>query len=59
MIFWLGGMKYGTASRAALLNQSGAIWVLVLSRFAGEVIPMRRWAGAAIALAGVFVVLLW
>ncbi|MFO0680807.1 MAG: DMT family transporter [Sandaracinus sp.] len=59
MIFWLGGMKYGTASRAALLNQSGAIWVLVLSRFAGEVIPMRRWAGAAIALAGVVVVLLW
>lgn len=58
MIFWLGGMKYGTASRAALLNQSGAIWVLVLSRLAGEVIPMRRWAGAAIALAGVVVVLL-
>jgi drug/metabolite transporter (DMT)-like permease len=59
MILWLGGMKYGTASRAALLNQSGAVFVLVLSRVLGEVIPMRRWLGAAIAIAGVAIVLLW
>lgn len=58
MILWLGGMKYGAASRAALLNQSGAIFVLVLSRFAGEVVPARRWVGAGIALVGVVVVLL-
>jgi drug/metabolite transporter (DMT)-like permease len=58
MILWLGGMKYGTASRAALLNQSGAIWVLLFSRFAGEVVPWQRWIGAAIALGGVLVVLL-
>ncbi len=57
MILWLGGMKYGTASRAALLNQMGAIFVLVLSRLAGEVVPARRWVGAAIAIAGVVLVL--
>jgi drug/metabolite transporter (DMT)-like permease len=57
MILWLGGMKYGTASRASLLNQSGAIFVLVLSRLAGEPIPPRRWLGAAIAMSGVGIVL--
>lgn len=58
MILWLGGMKYGTASRAALLNQMGAIFVLVLSRFSGEVVPLRRWVGAAIAVTGVAIILL-
>jgi drug/metabolite transporter (DMT)-like permease len=58
MILWLGGMKYGTASRAALLNQMGAIFVLVLSRLSGEVVPARRWIGAAIAVSGVAVILL-
>ena len=58
MILWLGGMKYGSASRAALLNQTGAIFVLLFSRFAGEVFPLRRWAGAGLALAGVLAVLL-
>jgi drug/metabolite transporter (DMT)-like permease len=58
MILWLGGMKYGTASRAALLNQMGAIFVLVLSRLSGEVVPTRRWIGAAIAVSGVAVILL-
>jgi drug/metabolite transporter (DMT)-like permease len=57
MLLWLGGMKYGTASRSALLNQMGAIFVLVLSRFSGEVVPLRRWIGAAIAVAGVCVVI--
>jgi drug/metabolite transporter (DMT)-like permease len=57
MLLWLGGMKYGTASRTALLNQMGAIFVLVLSRFAGEVVPLRRWVGAGVAVLGVCVVL--
>lgn len=55
MILWLGGMKYGTASRAALLNQMGAIFVLVLSRVTGEAVPLRRWIGALVAVAGVAV----
>jgi len=58
MILWLGGMKYGTASRAALLNQSASIFVLVLSRILGEKIPKLRWLGAAIAIVGVLAVLL-
>jgi drug/metabolite transporter (DMT)-like permease len=58
MILWLGGMKYGTASRAALLNQSASIFVLVLSRILGEQIPKVRWLGAAIAIVGVLAVLL-
>ncbi len=57
MLLWLGGMKYGTASRASLLNQTGAIVLMVLSRAMGERVPPRRWAGAAIALGGVAVVL--
>jgi drug/metabolite transporter (DMT)-like permease len=57
MILWLGGMKYGAASRAALLNQSATVFVLVLSRLGGEVIPARRWLGAALAVAGVIVVI--
>jgi drug/metabolite transporter (DMT)-like permease len=56
MLLWLGGMKYGTASRAALLNQTGAIVLMLLSRFMGERIPLRRWVGAAIAVAGVAIV---
>lgn len=58
MLLWLGGMKYGTASRAALLNQTGAIVLMVLSRVMGERIPLRRWVGAAIAVAGVAVVVM-
>jgi drug/metabolite transporter (DMT)-like permease len=57
MLLWLGGMKYGTASRAALLNQSGAVALLVLSWRAGEAVSPRRWLGAALAIAGVAVVL--
>jgi drug/metabolite transporter (DMT)-like permease len=59
MILWLGGMKYGTASRAALLNQSGAVWVLLLSGVAGEPVPRRRWVGAGLAVLGVAAVLAW
>ncbi len=58
MLLWLGGMKYGTPSRTSLLNQAGAIFVLLLSRFVlGEVVPLRRWAGAGIAAIGVALVL--
>jgi drug/metabolite transporter (DMT)-like permease len=55
MLLWLGGMKYGTASRSALLTQTGAIFVLILSRIGGESVPLRRWLGAGVAVAGVFV----
>lgn len=59
MLLWLGGMKYTSASKAALLNQLATVFLLVLSRFVGhEAISMRRWAGGGLALAGAIVVLL-
>ena len=57
MILWLGGMKYGTASRAALLNQSASVWVLLLSALVGEKIPRLRWVGAGLAVGRVAVVI--
>ena len=57
MLLWLGGMKYGTASRAALLNQTGTLWLLIVSRFLGETVSRRRVAGALLAVLGVVIVL--
>lgn len=57
MLLWLGGIKYGSASRAAVLNQMGAIYVLVLSALVlRERPPLIRWIGAAIAVSGVIVI---
>jgi drug/metabolite transporter (DMT)-like permease len=57
MLLWLGGIKYGTASRASILNQMGAIFVLVLSAIVlGERPPLLRWLGAALAVSGVVVI---
>jgi drug/metabolite transporter (DMT)-like permease len=57
MILWLGGMRLGSASRTSVLNQLGAIFVLVLSRLLGEHVPKRRWLGAGLAVTGACVVL--
>lgn len=57
MLLWLGGMKYGSPSRVALINQMGAVFVLIFSRFAGEIVPMRRWFGVSVAVVGVLVVI--
>jgi drug/metabolite transporter (DMT)-like permease len=57
MLLWLGGMKYGTASRAAMLNQTGTLWLLLGSWLTGEALSRRRSVGALVALAGVLVVL--
>lgn len=59
MLLWLGGIKYTTASRAALLNQMGMVFAMGLAWASGEAIPKRRWAGAALAMTGVLVVLTW
>jgi drug/metabolite transporter (DMT)-like permease len=58
MLLWLGGIKYGNASRVAILNQLGAVFVLVLSRFLGDTVSARRWFGVALAVLGAIVVLL-
>lgn len=58
MILWLGGIKYTSASRAALLNQMATVFLLILSaRVGGERVPGRRWLGAALALTGAVIVL--
>jgi len=57
MILWLGGIKYAPASRAALLNQMATVFMLLLSRLSGEIVPKRRWLGAGLALAGAVAVL--
>jgi drug/metabolite transporter (DMT)-like permease len=57
MLLWLGGVKYGSPSRVALLNQMGAVFVLIFSRFLGEPVPMKRWIGVSVAIAGVLIVI--
>ena len=57
MILWLGGMKYAPASRAALLNQMASVFMLLLSRLSGDIVPKRRWLGAGMALSGAVAVL--
>ncbi len=57
MLLWLGGIKYTTASRAALLNQMGMVFAMGLAWLSGEAIPRQRWLGAGLALTGVGVIL--
>ncbi len=57
MLLWLGGLQVAAASRTALLNPLGAVFVLLFSRFSGERVPRRRWVGAALAIGGAGVVL--
>jgi hypothetical protein len=57
MLLWLGGIKYASASKASLLNQLATVFLLVLARWVGgEAVPLRRWLGAGVALAGVLVI---
>jgi drug/metabolite transporter (DMT)-like permease len=56
MLLWLGGIKYSTASKAAILSQLSVVFLLVLSRLTGEPVPPRRWLGAGVALTGALVV---
>lgn len=59
MLLWLGGLKYAPASVASLLNQLSTVFLLVLARVVGgEIVPARRWTGAAVALAGTVVIVL-
>lgn len=59
MLLWLGGIKYTTASRAALLNQMGSVFALIFAAWTGELIPKRRWLGATLAICGALAVLAW
>ncbi|MBI4917186.1 MAG: DMT family transporter [Acidobacteria bacterium] len=59
LIFWIAGMKYTKVGIAAILNQSSAIYVLVLAAvFLREPFTRRKLAASAIALAGIVLVTL-
>jgi drug/metabolite transporter (DMT)-like permease len=58
MLMWLGGFKYTDASVAAVLNQLGAVFTLLLGwRVLGEPLHRLRLAGAALAVSGAVLVL--
>lgn len=58
MLLWLAGFKWAGASVAAVLNQTSTIFTLILAwLILGEPLSPRRALGAAVAFAGVAVVL--
>jgi drug/metabolite transporter (DMT)-like permease len=59
MVLWIAGIKYTTASVAAILNQTSVIWVLPFAALIlGEKITGRKMIAVTIALAGVMLVTL-
>lgn len=57
LLFWLGGFKWADASIAAVLNQLGSVYTLLLARFAlGETLAPRQVVGGAIAVVGAVIV---
>jgi drug/metabolite transporter (DMT)-like permease len=59
MLFWLGGFKWTTASRAAVLNQMSTVFTIVFARvFLAEPLSRLRAAGAVVAMAGALCVIL-
>ena len=58
MLLWLGGYKWADASVAAVLNQTSTIFTILLAWiFLGESLSRQRALGAALALAGVGMIL--
>lgn len=53
LLLWLGGFKWAPASVAAVLNQIGTIYLLVMARFLlGEELKPRQIAGGLLAAGG-------
>lgn len=58
MIFWVGGMKYTSASTAAVLNQLSTVFTLLLSWWLlKEPLTRLRMIGGATAMGGAMVIL--
>ncbi len=58
LLFWIAGMKHTAVGTAAVLNQTATIYILVFaSLFLGERFTRRKAGAAALALAGVVLVL--
>ncbi len=59
LLLWLGGFKWAPASVAAVLNQLGTVYLLVLARlFLKEELRLRQAAGAVLAAAGALFIVL-
>ena len=59
MMLWLGGYKYTSASVAAILNETAAIFILILAAmFLKDRLRMMQWAGAVLAMLGVVLVVM-
>ena len=59
LVFWTAGFKYAEASRAAILNQSNSIFVLILAAiFLHEPVTRRKLAAITLGLSGVVLVTL-
>jgi drug/metabolite transporter (DMT)-like permease len=57
MMLWLAGYKYTRASIAAVLNETAALFMVLLAvLFLHETVGRRQIAGIALALAGVLLV---
>lgn len=57
MVLWIAGIKYTTASVAAILNQTSVIWVLPFAALIlGEKITATKIAAVSLALVGVVLV---
>ncbi len=57
MLMWLAGYKYADASIAAVLNETSAVFVLILAAaFLKERMVLRQWLGSIVAAVGVLVV---
>jgi drug/metabolite transporter (DMT)-like permease len=53
LLFWMAGMKYTTASQAAILNQMSTIFIFILAAiFLKEKITMNKTIAIILALAG-------
>jgi len=58
LIMWLGGMKYIPAGKAAILNQTSTIYILIFaSLFLKEKFTWRKFMAAVLAFSGVLLVL--
>jgi len=58
MILWLAGYKYTTASIASMLNESTSAFIVLFAwLFLKEPLTLRKSAGLALTLAGIFVII--
>ncbi|MBU1342150.1 MAG: DMT family transporter [Proteobacteria bacterium] len=59
LLCWMGGMKYTTASRAAILNQMSTIFIFILAAvFLKEKITVNKSIAILLALTGAFLTIL-